>query len=167
MGKCVFKPLPAGSAEKAVPVLRENLEDAPRIAGLRINPDAKILQRDALAVEHAKHIMIGNDEQFRGIAKGAVFSEPGRITMTMGRDNRQIANMLIDRIGSWRQVDGAGRIVVEGAGHECSIVVAFWSKYSLCIAARSDKVSRTELRCNLVMLTAIALSSAVIASSML
>ena len=72
-------------------------EDAPR--GTRIgpaSPDAQILQRNPLRIQHAEHVMVGMQQQFGRIAKRLVISEPRRIGMPMRTDDRQIGDIGIE-----------------------------------------------------------------------
>src|SRR3546814_1832872 len=55
----------------------------------------QLLQRNALAVEHAEDVMIGDDQQACRIAEGGVVGEPGGIGMAVRRDDRQ----MLDQIG--------------------------------------------------------------------
>ena len=69
-------------------MLREQTPDLARIGLDRTAVDAgnaEIFERHALAVEHAEHIMIGRDEQLRGIGEGKVLGEPARVGMAMRR----------------------------------------------------------------------------------
>src|SRR3546814_17019732 len=54
-----------------------------------------LLQRNALAVEHAEDVMIGDDQQACRIAEGGVVGEPGGIGMAVRRDDRQMLDLRI------------------------------------------------------------------------
>jgi len=62
-------------------------------------PDAEILQLDALAVEHPVDVVIGDDEELRGIFERFVLGEPARIGVTMRRYDRQVAHAVIEPAG--------------------------------------------------------------------
>src|SRR3546814_15598169 len=55
----------------------------------------QLLQRNALAVEHAEDVMIGDDQQACRIAEGGVVGEPGGIGMAVRRDDRQMLDLRI------------------------------------------------------------------------
>src|SRR3546814_14418593 len=55
----------------------------------------QLLQRNALAVEHAEDVMIGDDQQACRIAEGGVVGEPGGLGMAVRRDDRQMLDLRI------------------------------------------------------------------------
>src|ERR1700733_14933487 len=64
----VVKPHARGRAAEEVIGLSEANPYAARLLLIqRLLPDAQVFQGDALAVEHAKDVVIGNDEQAGGI----------------------------------------------------------------------------------------------------
>ena len=94
LGEDPVEPHPRRRGAKQVIVVGE---DAPR--GTRIgpaSPDAQILQRSPLRIQHTKHVMVGMQQQLGRIAKRLVMSEPRRIGMPMRADDRQIGDIGIE-----------------------------------------------------------------------
>jgi|GEM_PF-4722718 len=80
-------------------VLRKELPNRARVRlnRLAIDPGhAQIAQRDALAREHAKDIVIGHNEQLRRVGKAGVLGKPARVAMAMRADDRQVRDLLIE-----------------------------------------------------------------------
>ena len=76
-----------GSAKQIV-VAGEDAPDFPRILQLAL-PDSEIVERNALAVEHAKDVVIGLHEQCRRIRKRLVRRKPCRAGMPVRTDDGQ------------------------------------------------------------------------------
>src|SRR3546814_20743094 len=55
----------------------------------------QLLQRNALAVEHAEDVMLGDDHQACRIAEGGVVGEPGGIGTAVRRGDRQMLALRI------------------------------------------------------------------------
>src|ERR1019366_2289427 len=53
------------------------------------------LQRHALRVQHPENVVVRLDEQRSRIGKRLILGEPARISMTVWRNDRQVANSLI------------------------------------------------------------------------
>ena len=58
--------------------------------------DAEVLELDALAVEHAKYVVVGRQQQARGIGEVAVVRKPFRVGVTMRADDRQVFDELVE-----------------------------------------------------------------------
>ncbi len=87
----MVEPKAGRRAGKETVVLSEQSPDVSRIDFDRTTVNARnaeVLHRYALAVEHAKHIMVRRHEQLRGIGKRLVLREPARVGMTMRRYDR-------------------------------------------------------------------------------
>src|SRR3546814_17876005 len=73
----------------------------------------QLLQRNALAVEHAEDVMIGDDQQACRIAEGGVVGEPGGIGMAVRGDDRQMLDLRIqtqrERASGERERGGQGK----------------------------------------------------------
>ena len=79
---------------------------------------AEILERDALAVEHAEDIVIRHDEELRRVGKRLVQRIPGRIGVAVRRDDRQVAHLAIEaaRHGAGRRIGGEEAVFVKQHG---------------------------------------------------
>ena len=58
--------------------------------------DAKLLELDALRIEHAEDVVVRLDEQRRRVGEGLVLGEPARIGVAVRRDDRQVADAGIE-----------------------------------------------------------------------
>ena len=58
--------------------------------------DAEILQRDALAVEHAEDVMVRHHEQPRRIGERLVLGVPARIGVAVRGDDRQGLDVVVE-----------------------------------------------------------------------
>jgi hypothetical protein len=79
-----------------VPALGEPGEDGARVAldaAAVARRDAEVLERDALTVQHAEHVMIGDDEERRGIAERLVVGEPRGIGVAVRAHDGEIGNL--------------------------------------------------------------------------
>ena len=97
-GQHPVEPHARGCAVEKVVVLREQPPDLARVAlrGAAVDPcDPEVLEPDALAVEHAKYIMIRREQQARGIRKGHVVRKPLWIGVPMGADDGQVPDQLV------------------------------------------------------------------------
>ena len=91
----VVEPHLCRSGAKEKPVLCEQAPDFPRILFDRpavCSRDPERFKRYALAVQHAKDVMIRNDQQRRRIGKRFVVGKPLRIRMPVRADYRQHPN---------------------------------------------------------------------------
>ena len=79
---------------------------------------AEVFQRHALAVEHAKDIVVRRDEQSRGVFKRLVLREPARIGMAVRGDDRKVSHLpeQAPRDGPGRGVGGKEAVVVHHKG---------------------------------------------------
>jgi len=57
---------------------------------------AELIEFGAGAVQHAEEIVVGNDEQRRGVFEGLVVCEPGRFGMPVRADDRKGAYGLVE-----------------------------------------------------------------------
>ena len=60
---------------------------------------AERLERNALAVEHPEHVMVGHDQQRRRVGERRVVGEPLRIGVAVRADDRQVAHRRVERRG--------------------------------------------------------------------
>src|SRR5580658_5744327 len=109
----IVEPDARGRAAEKVIMAGEDMPHLARFPNLRLS-DLKVVERDALAVEHSKNIMIGLHKQRCGIGKWIVRCEPCCLRVTVGTDDGQIADLLVESPG-----DFASR----GFSREQSIVV--------------------------------------------
>ena len=61
--------------------------------------DAQLVQPDALAVQHAEHIMVGHDQQLRRVGEGLIIGEPARIGVAVRADDRQVLDRGVEPTG--------------------------------------------------------------------
>src|SRR5580658_977119 len=84
----VVKPHARGRAAEEVIGLSEANPYAARLLLIqRLPPDTQVFQGDALTVEHAEDVVIGNDEEAGGVREGFVFCEPARVGVPVRTDN--------------------------------------------------------------------------------
>jgi hypothetical protein len=99
----VLEPEAGRSAAEKVEVFSEALPDSAVIC-LDRRPvtswHSEVLHRHALAVEHAKDVMVGDDEELRGSAQGGirVGEEHGR-DVAVGAHERQVCHGLVQLAG--------------------------------------------------------------------
>ena len=99
--KRVIQPNPCGRAAEQVVVLGKNAPHLPRILHHRL-PDFEIVHRDALAVQHAKDVVVGLHQQRRRIGKRLVVGKPCRLGMPVRAHNGQVADVCIQRTGYFK-----------------------------------------------------------------
>ena len=61
--------------------------------------DAEIVQIDALAVQHAKQIMIRRQQQLGRVTERRIAGEPLRVGMTVRAQDRQVTHFRIQAAG--------------------------------------------------------------------
>src|SRR5690606_7642267 len=66
------------------------------------------VQADALAVEHAEHVVVRHQQQLGGVGEGLVAGPPGRIGVAMRADDRQPGHLRVQATGD-RALRGIGR----------------------------------------------------------
>src|SRR3954453_3110586 len=89
-------------ALEQVVVLGEEAPDRSRIAfrGPTVDAwDSEQLEPNALAVEHAEEIMVGDEQQLGGIRKTLIQREPCGISVAVRTEDRQRPNVLIKLAG--------------------------------------------------------------------
>ncbi len=59
--------------------------------------NAEVGQRHALRAEHAEDVVVGDDEELRGIGEGQVLGVPARVGMAVRADDRQVADLGVER----------------------------------------------------------------------
>ena len=94
------------SAEQII-VAGEDAPDFPRILQFRL-PNLKILQRDSLAVEHSKNVVVGLHEKLRRIRERLVPGKPCRLRMPVRTNDGQGSHLLVERPGYF-SCTGLGR----------------------------------------------------------
>ena len=79
---------------------------------------AQRAQIHPLAHQHARHIMVGHDQQLRRVGKWRVFGIPARLGVPVRADQRQVADALeqIARDVAGRGVGGKQAVVVQHGG---------------------------------------------------
>jgi len=88
------QPNPAGSSAKEMKVFAEEFPNFAMVAS------EHRLQRNALRVQHARDVMVGDDEEVGGRAKGgAGVGEETRVNVTVRRDDGQRCYGLIKVAG--------------------------------------------------------------------
>ena len=85
----------------------EDTPDFPGILQLRL-PNLEILQRDSLAVEHSKDVVVGLHKKLRRIGEGLIPRKPCRLGMPVRTNNGQGSHRLIERPG-YLSSTGLGR----------------------------------------------------------
>ncbi len=134
LGKHPVEPQPRGCAAEQVVMPGEQPPGRARVrAGIA---DPQRLQRHALRIKHAKHIMVRRQQQFGGIAEGFVAREPARIGVAVRADDRQAGDrgVKLARQRPRRRIGGEQTVGMEDerAGHAvCRLprafrVVEFW-----------------------------------------
>jgi len=111
-------------------VAGEDAPDLARVLQFRL-ADFEVIERDSLAVEHAKDVVIGLHKELCRIGEGLILSKPGRLRMPVRADDGQGANVLVQSPGylsrtwlGWEQT-----IFVDQ--HNCNLLFR-------CEARRSD-----------------------------
>ncbi len=98
----VVEPEPGRRAAEQMKVLGETAPDFARIGFDRAAVDARhaqVLETHALAVEHAMHVVVGNDEQPRRVGERRVVRKPLRIRVAVRADDRQLGDRSVERAG--------------------------------------------------------------------
>ena len=86
---------------------REETPDIPRFAV--IGSVAQSLHGDALAIEHAQHVVVGKKEERGGIGEGNVVGEPACLGVSVRAEDGEILNVREDASGDlpgsgiWRE----------------------------------------------------------------
>jgi len=110
----IVQPQTCRRSPKQIIMLGKNSPHLARITDLR-HTNLKVIQRNALAVQHAMHVMVRLDKQCSRIRKRLVLSEPRRLGMSMRTENRQLANTIVkpsgDGTGLW--ICGKKSVVVK------------------------------------------------------
>ena len=122
-GEGVVEPQPGRRAAEQMKVLGEAAPDFARIGLDRAAVDprhAEVLETHALAVEHAMHVVVGNDEQPRRIGERRVVGEPLRIGVAVRADDRQAGDRRVERARNVARLGIGGkqsvRVQREGRG---------------------------------------------------
>jgi hypothetical protein len=76
-------------------MLGEDTPDAARILHLG-HADLKIVEGNALAVEHSEDVVIGLDKELCRVGEWLVVREPGGLRVAVWTDDRQIANLGVE-----------------------------------------------------------------------
>ena len=71
--------------------------------------DAEILEPDALAVEHAEHVVVRGEQQAGRIREGHVVREPFRVGMPVRADDGQVFDELVQRARDGPRVRISGK----------------------------------------------------------
>ena len=80
-----------------------------------------------MAIEHAKDVVIGNDEKLGGVCEGLVLGEPSRIGMAVGADDGHATNRGIKAFGDGTSSGIRREEAVcfeEGHEHTCRVNLA-------------------------------------------
>ena len=85
----VVEPEARRGAAKQVVIAGEDAPDLARVFDLLLT-DFEVVQRDALAVQHAEDIVVWLDEQGRRVGEWLVGGEPGCLGMSVGADDGQV-----------------------------------------------------------------------------
>ncbi len=93
--ECVIKPQARRRPAKQVVIARE---DPPHLAWIfdRLAADLQFFERNSLAVEHAKDIMIRLNKQRHGIRKRLVARKPPSLRVPVRAHNRQVLDPVIE-----------------------------------------------------------------------
>lgn len=85
------QPNPAGGSAKEMEIFAKEFPDFAVIAS------EQRLQWNPLRVQHARDVMVGDDEQVGGRAEGGVgVGEETRVNVTVRRDDRQAGNGFVE-----------------------------------------------------------------------
>ena len=112
--KLVVEPDTRGRAAKEIVVAGEDAPHFARVFDLGL-ADLQIVQRNALAVEHAVDVMVGLHEQLCRIGKGLVVREPTGLRVPVRTDDGQGANLCVESAcdGSSGRIGGKKSVFVE------------------------------------------------------
>ncbi len=102
LGEGLVEPQPRRRAAKQVIVLGELAPDLACVGLDRsavLARDAHLLERHALAVEHAENVVVRSDEQPRGVREWRVLRIPARVGVAVRRDDRQVAHFAVEPAG--------------------------------------------------------------------
>ena len=91
----MVEPQPGRRAAEQMKILRETPPDPARVASRlrrRRASARRSFRGDALAVEHAVHVVVGHDEKPSRIRERLVVGEPLRVGMAMRADDRQVGD---------------------------------------------------------------------------
>ena len=95
----VVEPEPGRRAAEQMKVVGEAAPDLAWIGFYRaaVGPrHAQVLETRALTVEHAMHVVVGNDEQPCRVGEGSVVGEPSRVGVAVRTDDRQLGDRSVE-----------------------------------------------------------------------
>ncbi len=98
----MVEPEPRGRAPEQVIPLREPPPDRARVLLHRPAIGArhpKILERDALRVQHPEDVVVGRHEEPRGVRKGRILGEPARVGVAVRADDRKPLHRAVEQAG--------------------------------------------------------------------
>src|SRR5439155_14816890 len=115
----VIEPDTRRCAAKNVEKLRKTVPDLAHVAldyAAIASRNRQILQRHALAVEHAEDVMVRRDEQRRRIAEWLIVREPLRVGVPVRAHDRQVFH---------RCIEPTREVALRGIGREEAIGMEF------------------------------------------